>query len=138
GASDAKLAGGGIGEKLDILDALAELVEHGDAAPDDGVAVLRRLDAPRAALEQAHAERMLEVGGRPRDGRLRRAEALRRLGHAAGLDHGHQHAHVVQLEAALDAIDLGHGGIPISDLIWLYRTIAFPGDPASRYFRSRS
>src|SRR5262249_9277845 len=76
-----------IGEELDVLHALAQLVEHGDASPDDGLAVLRRRDAPGAAFEQPHAERMLEIGDRARDRRLRGAESLRRLSHAASFDH---------------------------------------------------
>jgi hypothetical protein len=96
-AADTQFARRRIGEKFDVPDPLPELVEHGEAAPDDRLAVLRRLDAPGAALEQPHAERMLEIGDRARDCRLRGAETLRRLRHAAGLDHRHEHAHVVQL-----------------------------------------
>jgi hypothetical protein len=109
GAPDPQLARRRIGEEFDVLHALAQLVENRDAAPDDGLAVLRRRDAPGAAFEQAHAERMLEIGNRARDCRLRGAESLRRLGHAARLDHRHEHAHVVQLQATFDAVDRAHG-----------------------------
>jgi hypothetical protein len=111
-----KLSRGRIGKKLDVLDPLPEFVEDGDAAPDDGTAVLRRLDSPRTALEKTHAERPFQVGDGARDRRLGRAEALRGLRHAAGLDHGHEHAHIVQLEAAFNAFDLAHRHT-ISDLI---------------------
>src|ERR1700745_2810632 len=98
------------------LTPLPEFVEDGDAAPDDGTAVLRRLHSPRAALEKTHAERTFQVGDGARDGRLGRAESLRGLRHAVCLYHGHGHAHIVQLEAAFDAFDLAHGRT-ISDLI---------------------
>jgi hypothetical protein len=93
--SDAELSRRRIGKKLDVLNALPEFIEDGDAAPDDGTAVLRRLDSPRAALKKKHAERAFQVGDGARDGRLGRAEALRGLRHAAGFDHGHEHSHIV-------------------------------------------
>jgi hypothetical protein len=39
-----------------------------------------------------------------------------RLAHAAGLNHGHEDTHVVQLQAALDAIDLVHSAASYNKL----------------------
>jgi hypothetical protein len=56
------------------------------------------------AVEQAHAERMLQVRDRSRYSRLTGVEVLRRLAHAAGLHHGHEDVQVLQLHPAADAI----------------------------------
>jgi hypothetical protein len=63
-AADSHLTCGGVGEKLDILQSLINLIEGGDAAFEQSAAVLRRLNAPRAAVEQSNAERMFSVGDR--------------------------------------------------------------------------
>src|SRR5262249_48977093 len=115
------------GEEFDVSDAFSQLVERREATLDDRAAVLCRLDASRAPIEQTDAERMLEAGNCPRNRGLGGCQALRRLVHAAGLNDRHEDAHVVQLEAAFDALDLVHGVPLISELILPDRTIALTG-----------
>jgi hypothetical protein len=73
---------------------------------------VRRPDAAWATIEEADAEGVFEVGDRSRNSGLRRGKPFRRLVHAAGFHYGHEDTHIVQLETALDAIDLVHGGSP--------------------------
>ena len=68
-----------------------------------------RLMSARAAIEQAHAQRVFQLGNRSRQRGLGRPEAFGRLAHAARLNHRHEDAHVVQFQAALDAVGLVHG-----------------------------
>jgi hypothetical protein len=64
-ASDPHFSDSGVGEKFDVLDALAQVIEYGHAAIEQGVAVLGRLDPLAVAVEQPHAERMLQFPDRP-------------------------------------------------------------------------
>ena len=50
-----------VGEKLDILESLAQVIEHGHAAIEQRATVLGRYDALPVAVQQAHAERMFQV-----------------------------------------------------------------------------
>jgi hypothetical protein len=59
---------------------------------------------------------MFQLGNRSRKGGLGGAKAFGRLAHAAGLNHGHEDAHIVQFQAALDAIDLVHGAASYNKL----------------------
>jgi hypothetical protein len=63
-ASNAQLTRRWITEELDILDALSELIEDCKSALDDRVAILRRPDAARTAIEQADTEGVFEIGNR--------------------------------------------------------------------------
>ena len=54
-----------IGQELDAFHALAQLIEHGCTAAEQSQAVFSRLDALATAIEQTHAERMLQLGDRP-------------------------------------------------------------------------
>ncbi|HVV63618.1 MAG TPA: hypothetical protein VHD14_17855 [Pseudolabrys sp.] len=98
-----------VGEEIDFLYALAKIVEYSDAAVEQRTAVFRRLDPLRTAVEQAHAQGVLEVRDGSRNGRLRRVQLRCRLAHAAALDHGHQNMQVVELEAASDPVGPAHG-----------------------------
>ena len=111
-ASDAQFASGRITQELDVLDALSQLIEDGKAALDDCMAIVRRPDAAWATIEEADAESVFEVGDRSRNSGLRRGKPFRRLVHAAGVHHGHEDTHIMQLETALYAIDLIHGAFP--------------------------
>ena len=53
-----------IGKGRDVLNALSQFVEHCDAALDQRAAIWCRLYALPAAVEQAHAEGVFEVGDR--------------------------------------------------------------------------
>jgi hypothetical protein len=75
------------------------------------------------AIKQAHAEGMLQLGDRPRDGGLGRIEAPRCLAHAAGLRDSHQHVEIMQLDSAPDTIADLHATL-ISEWICFDRIIA--------------
>jgi hypothetical protein len=53
-----------IGQKLDVLHRLSQIVEHGRSAVEQRAAVLCRLSAMAAAIEQPHAHRLLKVRDR--------------------------------------------------------------------------
>src|SRR5262249_31747883 len=89
-----------IGEIFDRPDPLLQFIEYCRAAVEHGAGVHRRLDASRAALEQRHTERALEVGDDSGDGRLRQAQLRGRLSHASALTDGEQYVQVAQLDAA--------------------------------------
>ena len=82
---------------------------YGDAATEQSLAVLRRLDALPVALEKTYAERVLQIRDRSRNRRLGRVQAPCRLPHAAELHGGHENVQVVQLHAASDPITDLHG-----------------------------
>jgi hypothetical protein len=92
----------GSAKKFDVPDALLQFIEHRGAPLDERLAILRRLDALRAAVEQAYAERIFKIGDDFRHSRLRDAKLLRRLRHAAVLDRRVKHVQVAQLEPATD------------------------------------
>ena len=92
---------------------LAQVIEYGRAAVEQRATVLGRLDALAVAVEQAHADRMLQFRDRSRNVGLSGVEALRRLPHAAGLHHRHEDVQVLQLHPASDAIAQLHGGTHI-------------------------
>jgi len=73
-------------------------------AREQGAAVFCRLHALPVAVQQAHAERVLQVRDRSGNGGLGAVEALRSLAHAAGLHHGHEDVQVLQLHPASGAI----------------------------------
>ena len=50
-----------IGNELDVFHCLAQVIEHGRSAIKQGTAILRRLDAMPAAVEQWGADRLFEV-----------------------------------------------------------------------------
>ena len=56
GASDPDFAGHGVGEKLDVLHRLAQVVECGHTAIEQGAAILGRRDALVVADEQSYPE----------------------------------------------------------------------------------
>ncbi len=63
-SSNPQFTGRWVGKKLDFPDPLIEFIEGGDAAFEQRPAVLRWLDAVRAAVEQRYPERMLCIGKR--------------------------------------------------------------------------
>ena len=65
-AANSHIAGCGIGEELDVLHARPQFVEHHGATVEQCRPVDRRLGAVAVALEQAYADRLLEVGDRLR------------------------------------------------------------------------
>src|SRR5262245_66645341 len=71
GGSNPQFSSVGIRKKLDVLDALLELVEGGDAPLEQRTAVLGRLDALCRAVKQPRADRMLQFSDRSGNRRLR-------------------------------------------------------------------
>ena len=106
------IARGRIGQKFDIADGLPQLIEHRDASADHQPAERGRLHTVQVTIKQGHAEHVLEVCDGPRNGRLRCAELLCRLSHAAGLNDRHEDTQILKLETALDAIGQFHGEAP--------------------------
>src|SRR5215510_4664762 len=103
-ASHAYLSRRRIGKRCDVLNSLPQFVEHCDAALDQRTTIWRGLNALAAAVEQAHAQCVLQIGDRLRDGGLRHVEGACCLAHAACLDNGQQNIDVSQFEAAADAV----------------------------------
>ncbi len=101
-----------VGEKLDVLHALAQLVENSYSAIEQRATILGRLDTLALAVEQAHAERVLQVGNRFRNVGLGGVQLLRRLPHAAGLHDCHKDVHVLQPDPSADAVTHLHDFIP--------------------------
>src|SRR5262245_23059485 len=62
GISDRQLACGGVGEELDIPDALPQLIECHPAAREQSLSIERRLDTARTAIEELDAQSVLEIG----------------------------------------------------------------------------
>jgi hypothetical protein len=107
-SSDTQFSRRGVGQELDRLDPLPELVEGCEAMSEERPAVDGGLNAPAGAVEQTHAEGMFQTGDRSRHYRLRDRKAVGRLGHAAPLHRGKEDVHVLQLETAADAISPLH------------------------------
>ena len=59
-----------VGQKCDDLFALSDFVKGGDPAFDERVAILRRLHALPAAVEEGETKRVLGIGDGSRDGGL--------------------------------------------------------------------
>src|SRR5262249_21372687 len=111
--TDPNLAYRRIGDELNVLYRLTQIVEHGGSAVEQGAAILRRLGAMTAAIKQPYGDHIFKISDRPRDSGLRGVQDLRRLAHAASLDNGHQHVKIVQFHTASDAITQQHLGHPL-------------------------
>ena len=118
-----------IGERRDFVHALAQFVEHGDAAPDECPAIGRRLDALPAPVEEPHTEGLFQVSDRLGHCRLRHVEGRGGLAHAAGLNDGQQNIDVAQFEAAADPVvplrDVGHCKVVIGEWSFEIAMLAF-------------
>ena len=111
-ASNPKFTRRRITQEFDVFDALSELIEHRKSTLEDDLTILRWLDSTWSTLKQADTESAFEVGDRSRNGGLRGSKALRRFVHAARLHHRHEDAHIVELQTALNAIDVVHRDAP--------------------------
>jgi hypothetical protein len=110
GTADPQLSNRRIGEGLEFLQALRQLVENGQSAPYEGTAVGSRFDAIPAAIEEAKPQFVLHFGDRPRNCRLRNRKFSRGFRHAAPRRHDKQDMQVAELETApsqLDGLHLG-------------------------------
>jgi hypothetical protein len=107
--ADADLTLGRIGEEVDILHALAQIIEDRDAALGQRLAVGGRDDAAAAAIDQLDGERIFQLDDRLGDRGLRDREPPGGLAHAAGLDDREQDIEVAQFQPAFGAVVPGHG-----------------------------
>ena len=103
-----QVAGVRLLDEVDLLEALAHFVEHRDAGLEQHLAVMRRRDARKAAVEELDAERVLQLGDRLRHDRIRYGQLLRGARHAARLSNDQRHVQVAQLDAATDPIGPFH------------------------------
>ena len=62
--ANAQLAGVRFGQEVELLDALTQLIEHGDAALQQCMAIDGGLNAVRTAIDQAQPHGVLDVGNR--------------------------------------------------------------------------
>src|SRR5436190_859733 len=69
-ASDPEFSRRRIGKKVNLVDALVQFVEDGNAAFDEGAAILSWLDTLRASIEEPDAEVVFHVGDSLRNGGL--------------------------------------------------------------------
>lgn len=101
-AADPDLACGGIGQEVELLNSLAELVEYVGAPAKKRLAIKGGRDALWTAIQQAQADGMFEIGECLGDGRLGDRQALGGLCHAAFLGSGEQHVKIAQAQPAAD------------------------------------
>src|SRR5258705_4648721 len=82
GACDANLSNSRIGQELDLLDALTQLVEDSARASDQDIRIGRCADALGMPVQQSSTHGPLKTGNRLEDRRLRHRQMRRCLGHA--------------------------------------------------------
>jgi hypothetical protein len=83
---------------------LAQVIEHSRSTIEQSATVLGRLDPPGRAVDQTHANGVLQFGNRSGDGGLPGVQERCRLIHAASLHNSHEDVQVVQLHPASDTI----------------------------------
>jgi hypothetical protein len=71
----------------------------------EAASVHRGLHAARHAVEELHAQRVLQPGDRLGHGRLRQVQHRRGLAEAAVLEHCHEDAQLAHLQMARQAVD---------------------------------
>src|SRR5438105_2538077 len=87
---------------FDAPHSLSQLIEHGQAAFEQGVAVNSGLDALWATIEQPHADRSFQIADRLRDRRLSNPQARSGLGHAAAFRDREKNMKIAQPDAPAD------------------------------------
>jgi hypothetical protein len=115
-----------------VFGGAAQLIEHGAGVRDDDTPLHRGLHAARQAVEQAHTERVLQLGDRFGHGGLRHRKLVRGLRDAPLVRDKQQHAQLAQLQAAHDPVlqiharlllagwAVGYGGLGIWN-VWRAR-----------------
>jgi hypothetical protein len=111
-APDSQLAAVWIGKKLDLFDALSQLIEDSQAALQESATIDCRLHALRRAIEEPHAQRVLEIGDGLGDDGTRDGKPLGRLRHVPLLGHSEEHVQISRFEPTADAIRPLHGFAP--------------------------
>jgi len=104
GAADSYVTGSRVGQELKPLHAASQVVEYGNAAVEECATIQRGLDALRTPIEETNAERMLEIGDRSGDDRMRDGKTFRRSRNAAGIRHSNKHVEVAQFHATAHTI----------------------------------
>lgn len=92
--ADPDFPGRGVGQVVDLLQALLQLVEHVSAASQKHTSTLGELGSARAPLEERHSEISFEIGNHLRYRWLRQAEIMSGARHAAALRHDIENMHV--------------------------------------------
>ena len=110
--SDTNFSGGRIGQIVDLLNALLQIIENHRTPLEKRAPVSRRLDAVTAAIEEAHTKHALEIGNRLRNSRLGYRQLGGSLPHASELRHCLQDVEVSQLEPPSDALIPWHWRTP--------------------------
>ena len=101
-AFDLHLALRRVGQKLDVPDALLQLVERDRATLEERVTVNRRFNTSSISIEQPDAENVLKVRYDFRYGGLRNSKLYCGLGHAAATHNSKECIQVPQAQAAAD------------------------------------
>src|ERR1043165_5505861 len=102
--SDPHLSGTRIGQQLNFIDALLELVEDDERSSAQGLTVSCRFDALRAPIEQFDPDHLLQMREDFRHRWRRNAELARGHGHAAVLHHRKEY---MQLHVFLAVVQHG-------------------------------
>src|SRR5436189_4660966 len=102
--SDSHFTDGRVGKKLDLVDALTQLVECRKSVLENRAAIERGLDALAAAMQQAHAQGMYHAGNGLRHERMGNRQLFGSLRYAAERHCREQDMHVAQLESSADAV----------------------------------
>src|SRR5262249_2599678 len=103
-APNAQLATVGVGQGLDLLYALAQLIENSHPAFEQSLAITRKFDTLRAAVKQPHAQTLLQIGDRLGDNGMSYGEALGGFRHATGFGHCQKDVEIPQFQLAPDAV----------------------------------
>jgi hypothetical protein len=94
-ATYSHVPGSRVGETLNSLHALPQLVEYSDSATEQRASIFGGLDALSVAVEQANADSAFQFCDGSRNRRLSRVKDSGRFAHAAGVDHSHEHMEIV-------------------------------------------
>src|SRR5262245_20042093 len=78
-----------VGKKVDVLNALSQVIEDCDTAFLEGKAEGGRYDSAPSAIDEPDAKRTLQFCNRLGYGWLGYVEMASRLSHAAGINEGH-------------------------------------------------
>ncbi|MDQ6621839.1 MAG: LysR substrate-binding domain-containing protein, partial [Pseudomonadota bacterium] len=105
GASDSQFARVGIGKMPQVQKALPHLVEHGNTALEQRIAVCSRFNPDGATVEEVYAQSRFQFGDGFRDHRDGDRQALRCFRHALAFGHSLQHMKIAQLEPPAHALD---------------------------------
>ncbi len=104
GTADGEFTRRRVGEELDPLEPPAHLVEYVDGRLEQCPSIRRGLNPLGAAVEQTDAQRLLQLGNRLGDNRMRDGEPGGCLRHAAGFRHRKHDVQIAQTDATADTV----------------------------------